>query len=222
MHFPFLFLKNAENGIILQSESSGYSARIGYYVPLHIMESHGSFASYYGFQGEENKQKVAETFKTPTNWTDYCNLVSESNCTIDDGIAKRYPETTEEGSSYFVEDAYIGHFRTTFQNNCTENVNCTGSAVMYKCDASVYADNQFYWNDIRLTPDGTLRAGGYEHSHMLQIYEAANATKSGVFMLFYEPDRFIEKFATSRSMKMKRYVYERTNVLIFVHPNRCH
>lgn len=80
-----------------------------------------------GIEGERNRKKMAELFKRPTNWKDYCEVVSPSNCTVPDDVAKRPPRDDAEGSRYHVGGEYIGHFRATDKNDCDKNpTTCTG------------------------------------------------------------------------------------------------
>ena len=105
-----------------------------WYVPKFTAKRDLSLLSYLGLQGEHNRQKLAETFKRPTTWHDYCMEVSVNNCTVDDGVAKRAPQTDGEKQSMFQEGDYIGHFRMTDENNCTLNNNtCTGHIADWPC-----------------------------------------------------------------------------------------
>lgn len=85
-----------------------------------------------GIAGESNREKLAKLFKRPTNWKDYCAIVSDSNCTVADSVAERPPVDDTEGSRYHVSGAYTGHFRATEQNDCEKNpTTCTGHVADY-------------------------------------------------------------------------------------------
>lgn len=89
-------------------------------------------ATYFGFAGEENREKLAKTFKRPTTWKDYCTKVSQSNCTIPDDVATRPPaEDGSEDGRYFSSGFYTGHFRATDKNDCAKTPKCTGHIVDY-------------------------------------------------------------------------------------------
>jgi len=166
-------------------------------------------ASYFGLQGEENRVKLAEIFKQPTNWSDYCAL-ADSGCLNDDGVATRKPNSAKEGGSYFVEGEYTGYFKS---NGCDTNPNCIGSVVSPYCKWSAYTEAQLYWNNIALAshgPSGNNRAYGY--SHMLQIYEAANATGADVFFTWWEPDVLPNKYARSRDFSFHRVAFPNPSI----------
>ena len=94
---------------------------------------HPAFLSYLGLQGEENRKKVAEVFKRPTTWEEYCKFVSENNCETPDKFAQRPPGTEDENGMYFVQGSYTGYFRAAEENQCNINPNCTGHIVDYPC-----------------------------------------------------------------------------------------
>lgn len=122
--------------------------------------------------------RLADTFRRPLRWTDYCAEVSPDNCTTPDKVASRAPSTQDEGEKYFLGGEYTGHFVATDKNDCAANpANCTGHMIDYPCTWSAYTASQLYWNGIALesdTPDGT---NSYKYSAMLQIIDAANATR---------------------------------------------
>jgi len=94
--------------------------------------------SYFGLQGEENRQKLADLCLRPTTWKQYCEEVSPSNCTIPDETAQRAPEVEDEEDRMFVDGLYTGHFRKTEENDCeTYPHNCTGHIADYPCGWSV-------------------------------------------------------------------------------------
>ena len=156
-----------------------------------------SLVSYLGLQGSEGKatpasrRKLAETFKRPVTFAQYCQEISSTNCTTPDDTAARPPNantTEEEGSAYFVPNVYTGHFRYTDQNNCTLNPNtCTGFFADFPCGWASFAQQQLYHNGIALeSSHPTDEARGYNGKEMRQLYAAANATKSNLMVYWFD------------------------------------
>mmetsp|Transcript_14818 Transcript_14818/g.26505 ORF Transcript_14818/g.26505 Transcript_14818/m.26505 type:complete len:390 (+) Transcript_14818:151-1320(+) len=138
--------------IVEQPALTGLIGGQGWYIMKFSIERDPSLSIYTGYQNSKNRQKLAETFKRPTTWGEYCTLVSTNNCSIPNGIAKRAPpEDGSKDGSYFTEGSYTGHFRATDKNNCTKNENCTGHFIDYrKSDYSYklkisYHTHQFIW-----------------------------------------------------------------------------
>ena len=184
---------------ILPTEPNGVVGEFGFYIPAYTAKRNVDFLSFYGLSGDESRIKLANTFKEPTTWRDYCEGVDPSNCTNQDdkGISKRYPVTTEEKDSYFIPNLYTGHFRVTDRSNCTKNNNtCTGNVIGPSCNWSTYVDSQMYWNNISLTLNGGPNQvnNGYSYTQMTQVWRAANATKSNVFMWWWTPDILVDEF----------------------------
>lgn len=187
-------------GTVLRDEPNGMVVDMGYYIPEFTAATNSSLATFYGLRGEENRETLARTFLEPTNWVDFCNIVDPSNCTrpMEGGhegiISKRYPLTDEEKASYFVPQLYTGHFRDTERTNCTINSKCSGHLIGPHCSWTTFADNQIYWNNISLSLNGPLQPNnGYSYEQMMQIWRAANATRSHVFM-WWVPDLKNEEF----------------------------
>jgi hypothetical protein len=179
--------------ILPQEQRNGVSGTIAIYIPLVTAQRDPSLVSYLGLQGEANRKKLAAAFKTPTNWTDYCSL-DDSHCVAGDPVASRAP-TTEEGGKYFVDGLYDGHFRIEDSNDCTKNPDCTGHVVAPRCDWTNYIEAQMYWNNISLASKGNLSPNrGYEYSEMIQIYNAANATGSDIFIWWWSPEILVEVY----------------------------
>ncbi len=116
-----------------------------WYITNFSIKRDPSLANYFGLSGEVNRRKLAETFKRPTTWRDYCTLVSANNCTADDGVATRAPAADgSEDNRYFSSGLYKGHFRATEKNNCEANpTTCTGTGhiVDFPCDWTSYTLN---------------------------------------------------------------------------------
>lgn len=192
------YITMSENGTVLTSEANGVNGRFGFYVPISLIPKHTSLSSVYGFgfKGEDNRQKLADIFLTPTTWDFYCNRISSSGCSESDGIAEHAPSDEEEKLSYFKEGSYKGHFRRDDSNDCEKFPNnCTGNVIVPTCDWSIYSEAQFFWNKIFLTSNGpNIPNGGYNSKQAVDIYHAANATKSAVIIWWWEPDALIDLF----------------------------
>jgi hypothetical protein len=67
------------------------------------------------------------------------------------------------------------------------------------CTWSTNVDAQLYWNDIvGIKPDGPIEPNhGYGYSSMIEIWKAANATKSDVMMWWWQPDAMLALFSES-------------------------
>jgi len=204
----------------------GTLARQGWYIPLFTVRHDPSLANYVGLQGEQNRIKLAEIFKRPTNWKQYCEEVSENNCTVPDAVATRPPADEWEESSYFVQGEFTGHFRFTSENNCALNPNCTGhfgkyhhlnylpmrihvlipcshilpfDTVEYPCNWGSFFSQQSYHLGIALESNGPERNGGYQIEQIMQIFDAANATKNHVIGMWSFPDATTSHYAGTES-----------------------
>jgi hypothetical protein len=189
------WVKGLTEGYLEAVEGDGQVGKISFYVPAFVAERDSTLISFHGLGGEDNRHKLAATFHRPTTWKDYCREVSLHNCTSPNAVAQRYPTSDEEGM-YYSGPAFIGHFRPTAQNNCTAFPNnCTGHIVAPPCTWSTNLDAQLYWNNIALESNGPSDPNGaYSYGSMIQIYRAANATKSNVIMWWWKPDPTVEEF----------------------------
>jgi len=179
-----------QDGVLQPRHATGALGHQSWYVPKFTGEHDASLLHFLGLQGEQNRQKLAETFKRPTTWKEYCDLVSETGCATPDEVAKRAPSDLSEENRMFAPDLYTGHFRATDQNDCTNNpATCTGHIVDYPCGWNSNTAQLTYHLNIALEsngPDGT--AGGYSYQQMTEIWAAANATKSHVMMQWWTPE----------------------------------
>ena len=106
-------------------------------------------------------------------------------------------EDGSENGRYFLEGSYTGHFRFTQKNNCTTNPNCTGHFSDYPCSWTSYAKQQAHHLNIALEiPKGS---DGYSYSEMVDIWHAANATKSDAIGLWWRPDAIATELEESGS-----------------------
>ena len=121
---------------------------------------------YSGYQGKQNREKLARTFKRPTTWKEYCTLVSTKHCSEKDDFAHEAPpEDGSEDGRYFVEGKYTGYFRATDKNNCTNNEKCSGHFMNYPCDWTSHFLQQAHHLDIALESEGKKDvSGGYKYS----------------------------------------------------------
>jgi hypothetical protein len=187
------WLKMEDDGVIDHPSANGMVATSNFFVPAFTIKKYPSLAVFYGFQGDENRKLLAELFKKPTTWKEYCELVSSSNCSIADRTAARYPNQTDleghyyEKNKFYVEGLYQGYFRATEKNNCTESDgvdDCHGYFVAPPCDWSSFSEGQLYWNNVGLKQAGPIGYnGGYDA--LEDIWRAANATESHVFVWWY-------------------------------------
>ena len=78
-----------------------------------------------------DSNRLAEIFKRPTTFGDYCDHVADCS-NGEDEAAARAPVDASERGRYFIEGVYTGHFRYTEANNCTLHPDsCTGHIVDY-------------------------------------------------------------------------------------------
>ncbi|KAL3915961.1 MAG: hypothetical protein SGILL_005398 [Bacillariaceae sp.] len=185
-------------GFMEPVEGNGAVGKGSWFTPMFAAERDSTLVSVYGLKGEKNRHKLAENFKRPTTWLEYCSEVSPTKCD-DDPVAAFYPSTPEQEQTYFHAQFFPGYFRLLPENDCVLNpTNCTGYIIGPPCTWSTNVDAQLYWNDIRLTPDGPVQPnGGYEYRNMVEIWRAANATKEAVMMWWWKPDTLVEEFFDS-------------------------
>ena len=202
-------------------------------IPKYTAQYDPSLLSYLGLGGNEiNQRKVANLFKRPTTWKQYCEEVSISNCTIPDSTALRPPQDDTEYNTYYVPGGlYNGHFRKTYKNDCgggesesgngnenvtttiTNKLNCTGHFADYPCKWTTFTTQQLYHLDIALDPhelgvvnddeDGTTFMADYTYSQLVQMWYAANATREHIIMAWYAPEQLVETFANTDYELMK-------------------
>ena len=176
---------------------NGQVATGGFYIPRRLAREMPSLQGLFGYQGEANRQLLANLFKRPLTWKQYCDTISVSNCANSDEMATRPPETVQEEAMYFAEQLYTGYFHATDANNCTNNENCTGHIISPPCDWSINTDQRLFWNDV-VGLDPELGTNPSEHFYgwnaMIEVWRAANATNSNVIMNRYKPDSFVTEF----------------------------
>lgn len=181
---------------------TGVSSNNQWYVPQFTIQKDNSISSHYGLAGEDNRRKLAQTFKRPTTWKDYCQQISSNNCAEDDGVAKRPPaEDGSEDNKFFSSGVYTGYFRFTEKNDCnTYPDTCTGHFLDYPCGWTTFFTQQSHHLGIALESDGPEHSGGfYTYGDLVDIWFAANATKSDVIGMWWEPDATVSVFEGSGS-----------------------
>ena len=152
--------------------------------------------SHHGLTGEQNREFLASTFKRPTTWKDYCEEISNDYCATPDNVAQRPPKDGDEGGRYFVQGLYKGHFRATDRNDCIKHPDtCTGSIIDWPCGWHSYVSAQTHHLEIALQSDGPHAGSqGYNYESLVEIWFAANATKSDVMMMWWQPDSLPQLF----------------------------
>jgi hypothetical protein len=168
-----------------------------WYMTKFTAEEYPEFVSYHGMLQPDSRQKLAKAFKRPTTWGDYCQLVSSNNCTKPDEVALRAPADADEQDRMFVQGVYTGHFRYTEQNNCTlNNETCTGHIANYPCGWSSGMETNTYHLGIPLDPNNGPDGGpnGYSQSQLTEIWDAANATRSHLIMMWWQPEPLYQRY----------------------------
>jgi hypothetical protein len=186
-----------ERGIIEPRSFIGLVGFENWFVPKFTGVRDPTILTYLGLGGEANRRKLAELFKRPTTWQDYCDLVSVNNCLTDDGVAKRAPMDELEYDHMFVEGIYTGHFRMTEENDCDKwPLNCTGHIADFPCGWSSYVAPLTYHLEIALSSSGKEAGSrGYSYEQLTGIWLAANATKSNVIMQWWTPEALVSLFS---------------------------
>jgi 7 transmembrane sweet-taste receptor of 3 GCPR len=192
----------AQHGVAEAPQALGVLGQEGWWIPRFTAESDPSLLSHLGLAGPHNRRKVAEAFQRPTTWGEYCDLVSPDRCVTPDEVAVRPPVGEWEAGRYFLDGVYAGYFRSTNDNDCDRfPESCTGHITDYPCGGwTSNAGQQAYHLDIPVVsngPDkfGNTTLGGYPHDNLLEIWHAANHTKSNVLMYYWSPDVLVNKFA---------------------------
>ncbi|KAL3916978.1 MAG: hypothetical protein SGILL_004927, partial [Bacillariaceae sp.] len=140
-----------KEGMLEPNHPNGVLGRKGWYIPLHTAKEDPSLLHYTGLMGEENREKLASTFKRPVTYYEYCEKYSATNCTSPDQHAFREPIVdldvvwsdmhTTEHWRYYVEGAYHGFFVETEKNDCiAQPQNCTGHIVDFPCGWGSYVE----------------------------------------------------------------------------------
>ena len=184
-----------DEGLIENAVAGGGVAKYSWFMPRVLAETEHSLLSHFGLRGEEARRKLASIFNRPTTWKDYCEIVSTNNCTIPDNTTARAPLTQEENEAYYINGLYTGHFRPTEDNDCDANpTTCTGHMTNVICSWSTFVVPQAYYAGIHVKSNGPTPSGGYPFKAMVEIWRAANATKSPVLYYWFQPDPLLQEF----------------------------
>jgi hypothetical protein len=187
-------------GLLEVPQTLGMVGQENWYITKFAALQDATLDSYIGLQGEENRRKLAETFKRPTTWNDYCTQVSASNCTTLDDIAQRAPENVKEQDRFFVEGLYTGHFRATTKNDCNITENCTGFVADFPCGWNSFLEAQTFHLNIALESEGDeVGSRGYTYEQLVDIWSAANATKSPLIGMFWNLSPEYSKYLGTNS-----------------------
>ena len=160
-----------------------------------------------GIAGDANRRKLAETFLRPTTWKDYCDLVSPNNCTTPDDVAQSAPTSEEDYERMFVDGSYTGHFRATDDNDCDANPDtCTGHVADFPCGWVSFVKPQTYYHNIALKSSGKEpHSHGYQYSQLVEMYAAANATRSNLMLMWWTPEATYSTYVGTEA-EMQRVV----------------
>ena len=185
------------------AQTIGYLGHESWFVTKFTADADPTLTSYRGYSGEDNRRKMAETFKRPTTWKDYCQQVSLSNCTVPDDVAQRAPLNEDEENRMFAHGLYTGHFRYTEENDCnTYPTMCTGHVGNYPCGWTSHMEASLYHLNISLESSGSEGAipsdsfgkdkgkRGYTSSQLQEMWHAANATKNNLIMFWWTPGMY--------------------------------
>ncbi|KAL3917281.1 MAG: hypothetical protein SGILL_004790, partial [Bacillariaceae sp.] len=185
--------KLTQESIIEPRSFIGVVGEEAWWMPKYTAKEDPSLLSWFGLAGEENRQKLAEKFKRPTKWREYCEAVSSDNCARPDNVTSRAPLSMEEGNHYFLEGMYNGHFRYTDDNNCTLSENCTGHFLDYPCGWTSFFGQQAHHLNIALTGSGDQPgSAGYSNVEMVEVWHAANYTKSDI--IGWRPEALYQQY----------------------------
>jgi len=196
---------NGQNLLVSQAEKEGFIeskvgngavGKLAWYIPSYTAKKDPTLLSIFGLtetanttDTKSNRQKLADTFKRPFNWKDYCELFTTDNCTTPDDIAQRAPETSSECAKFFVSGIFNGKFNGTDENDCNANPStCTGHIVAPDCKWASYVHQQAYHLKIPVKSNGPSPTGSYSYSEQLDVLQAAFATKSDILFIWFAPD----------------------------------
>ena len=183
--------------VVEPPEGTGVVGKLGWFVPKYLVEQDPSLAHWLGLSGEANRRKVAELFRVPTTYGQFCSEIVPHNCTVPTLFASRPPNDEAEASSYFVAGGvFNGYFRFSPENDCDANpTTCVGHITDVPCEWSTFAVPQAYHLNISVTSRGPLEPNqGYSYGDLLDIWAAANATKSAVLMYWWYPDAVYQSY----------------------------
>lgn len=192
-------------GTIEPIEGLGAIGQQAIFVTKFTAEADPTILNLHGIQGEGNRRKLAETFKRPTTWRDYCEQESPTNCTVPDDVAQRPPLDELEEERMHVKGLYTGHFRMTDSNDCDANpTTCTGHIADFPCGWISFVIPQMYHLDVALSSDGKEAGSrGYTYQQLSDMWAAANATKNNLMTMWWTPEALHSTYLGSQSEMQK-------------------
>lgn len=177
---------------------------MSWYLPKYTAKRDPTLLSYFGLEAGNDtikRRKVAETFLRPQTWMYFCEEMTSDNCTSPyyDGegrlIVARPPANKSEAVKYFLLGSYHGHFNATDENDCDKHPEtCTGHLINVQCDWSTFAISQAHHLGIPVKSSGSLVGGGYAYGDIVDIYKAANFTKSDILIYWWTPEIKVQEF----------------------------
>lgn len=206
---------NHREGVVDAPEGLGAIGQQGIFVTKFTAEAEPTLLNLLGIAGEANRRKLAETFLRPMTFQDYCQLVSESNCTIPDGVAERPPADESEEQRMHIPDVYTGHFRKTEKNDCDLNpTTCTGHIADFPCGWSSFVKQQAYHHNIAISSDGKEPGSfGYSYSQLVEMVCLLHLLC--IFFLFFS--RASPLFLPSK-LNCPQFIHTNTSMLLRMPP----
>mmetsp|Transcript_33762 Transcript_33762/g.64290 ORF Transcript_33762/g.64290 Transcript_33762/m.64290 type:complete len:313 (-) Transcript_33762:2396-3334(-) len=193
-----------EQGLIEPTIGTGGIGKCSWYVPKYTARRDPTLLSYFGLEARNDtmkRRKVAENFLRPQTWGYFCEEITSDNCTSPyyDGegrlIVARSPVDKSEAVKYFLLGSYHGHFNATDENDCDKHPEtCTGHLTNVQCDWSTFAVSQAHHLGIPVKSSGPLVGGAYAYGDIVDIYKAANFTKSDILIYWWTPEIKVQEF----------------------------
>jgi len=208
--------KDVRDKIIEPPSALGVLGTEAWFLTKFTADEYPELVSYHGLVKPDNRELLANLFKRPTTWGDYCSQVEEANhCTTPNGVAERAPHNDTEAERMFVPGLYTGHFRETPKNNCTMFPNnCTGHIANYPCGWMSNMETNLHYLHIALDSKNGPNDGpnGYSTQQLRDMWDAANATKSHLMMMWWKPEALFQKYlgtdAEMQQVYLKPYTQE--------------
>jgi 7 transmembrane sweet-taste receptor of 3 GCPR len=184
-------------GQIAPPQALGVLGQETWFITKFTVQQDPSLAIFLGLQGEEKRQYLADTFLRPTSWHDYCTQVSPFNCSLPNNVSLRAPVTDDERLQFYNWPNYMGHFRKTEENDCDlYPTNCTGHIADFPCHWDSFVGPQLHYLNIALKSSGPEGpAEGYPYARLVEMWKAANATRSNLIMYYWTPEALYQQFA---------------------------
>jgi len=83
--------------IIEPVTENGLLGNSGLKIPLVLAKQYPELSVWFGWAGEERGSFLAEMFKRPLTWAEYCEKISRTTCVEVDSTAARAPNSSGEG-----------------------------------------------------------------------------------------------------------------------------